>query len=139
MNMTLKVAAASAVLVLGSALPALAQMDNGIDFTTSVPFYAENVKLPAGSYRITQTDVNSADVLIRSTDGKYSAFLTVIPTLSEQPHQDSSVTFQKYGDTQYLDQIWVEGETYGVEVDRTKAEMKTASAATGAEQSSAGN
>ena len=105
MNMTLKVAAATAVLVLGSGLRALAQMENGIDFTTSVPFNAENVKLPAGSYRITQTDANSADVLIRSTDGKYSAFLGVIPTLSEQPHQDSGVTFQKYGDTQYLDQI----------------------------------
>ncbi len=139
MNMTLKVAAASAVLVLGSALPALAQMDNGIDFTTSVPFYAENVKLPAGSYRITQTDENSADVLIRSTDGKYAAFLGVIPTLSEEPHQHSSVTFQKFGDTQYLDQIWVEGESYGVEVDRTKAEKQAASATAGAEQSSAGN
>jgi hypothetical protein len=114
-------------------------MDNGIDFTTSGPFYAETVKLPAGSYRITQTDENSADVLIRSTDGKYSAFLGVLPTLSEQPHQHTRVTFQKYGDTQYLDQIWAEGETYGVVVDRTKAERQSASATPGAGQSSAGN
>ena len=138
MNITFKVAAASAVLVLGSALPALAQLDNGIDFTTSVPFYAGSVKLPAGSYRITQTDENSTNVLIRSTDDKYAAFVGVTPTISEQPHQHSGVTFHKYGDTQYLDQVWVEGETFGVEVDRTKAEREAASTG-GAEQSSAGN
>ncbi len=127
MKSIVKVAAASAVFILGSALPLMAQIDNGIDFTTSVPFYAGRAQMPAGSYRITQADLNSDDVLIRSTDGKYSAFVGFIPTLSEQPHQNTAVTFAKYGDVEYLDRIWVEGESDGMKVDQTKAELKAAS------------
>jgi hypothetical protein len=40
-----KVALATAVLVLGSALPVMSQIDNGMDFTTSFPFYAGNAKM----------------------------------------------------------------------------------------------
>ena len=38
MNNLLKMTVAAAVLALGSALPAMAQVDEGMNFTTSFPF-----------------------------------------------------------------------------------------------------
>ena len=121
-----KVALATAILVLGSARPVMSQIDNGLEFTTSFTFYAGNAKMPAGSYRITQTDVDANELLVQSTDGKYSAFVEFIATRSAQPHKQSDVTFEKYGSVDYLDRIWVEGQTYGMKVDPTKAEKKAA-------------
>ena len=133
-----KVALATAVLLLWSALPVRSQIDNGLEFTTSFPFYAENAKMPAGSYRITQTDVDANELLIQSADGKYSAFVEFIATRSAQPHKQSDVTFEKYGSVDYLDRIWVEGQTYGMKVDPTKAEKKAAAIAGPVEHSIVG-
>ena len=133
-----KVALTTAVFVLGSTLPVMSQIDNGLDFTTSFPFYAGNTKMPAGSYKITQADVDASELLIQSADGKYSAFVEFIATRSNQPHQQSDVTFQKYGSVDYLDRIWVEGQTYGMKVDPTKAEKKAAAIAGPVEHSIVG-
>jgi hypothetical protein len=127
MKTLLKVAVATVALTLGSTLPALAQIDDGLGFTTSFPFYAGNAKMPAGSYRITQTDIDASDLQIQSADGKYSAFVDFIPMHAEEPHAHSDVTFHKYGDVEYLNRIWVVGQRYGMKVEPTKAEAKVAS------------
>jgi hypothetical protein len=127
MKSLLKVTVATVALTLGSALPALAQIDNGIVFKTSFPFYAGNAKMPAGSYKITQTDIDVDDLQIQSADGKYSAIVEFIPMHAEQPHAHSDVTFHKYGDVEYLNRIWVVGQRYGMRVEPTKAEQKAAS------------
>jgi hypothetical protein len=126
MKSLLKVAVTTVALVLGSAVPVLAQIDNGMEFTTSFPFYAGNTKMPAGSYKITQTDIDANELLIQSTDGKYSVFVDFIPMHAEEPHAHSDVTFHKYGDVEYLNRIWVIGQRYGMKVDPTKAELKAA-------------
>ena len=41
-------------MFLSFGMPAVAQIANGVDFTTSFPFYAGNAKMPAGAYTITQ-------------------------------------------------------------------------------------
>ena len=127
MKSLLKVAVATVALTLGSALPALAQIDDGIGFKTSFPFYAGNAKMPAGSYRITQTDIDAYDLQIQSADGQYSAIVDFIPMHADQPHAHSDVTFHKYGDVEYLNRIWVVGQRYGMKVEPTKAEIKAAS------------
>ena len=129
-----KIVVAAAVLTLAS-LPAMAQVDNGLNFTTSFPFYAGNAKMPAGSYRITPSDVDSNELLVQSADGKYGAFVDFIPTQSEQPHQQSDVTFHKYGNVEYLNRIWIEGQNYGMKVEPTKAELKSASGTSAVEHS----
>ena len=114
------------LLSLLSVMPLAAQIDNGVNFTTSFPFYASNAKMPAGSYKIIQSDLDmDASILqIQSNDGVHSALVEFIPTHSAQPHPHSDVTFHKYGDTEYIDRIWVEGQEYGMKVDPTKAETK---------------
>jgi hypothetical protein len=110
-------------------MPLAAQIVNGVDFTTTFPFYAGNVRMPAGSYKITHSDVDENILQIQSSDGVHSALLEFIPTQSEQPHAQSDVTFHKYGDTEYINRIWVEGQEYGMKVDATKAETKAAASA----------
>ena len=65
MKNLLKMTAGTAVLALGSALPMMAQMDNGMNFTTSFPFYAASVEMPAGSYRVSQPEMNAPELLIQ--------------------------------------------------------------------------
>ena len=123
------------LLSLLSVMPLAAQIDNGVDFTASFPFYAGNAKMPAGSYKITQSDMDANLLQIQSNDGVHSAFVDFIPTHSAQPHPHSDVTFHKYGDTEYLNRIWVQGQKYGMKVDPTKAETKAAANASVVEHS----
>jgi hypothetical protein len=113
-------------LSLLSVIPLAAQIDNGMNFTTTFPFYAGNAKMPAGSYRITQSDIDTSVLLVQSQNGAYSAYVDFIPMHAGQPHLKSDVTFHKYGDTDYLNRLWVNGQKYGMKVDPTKAEKKAA-------------
>jgi hypothetical protein len=123
------------LLSLLSVMPLTAQIANGVDFTTAFPFYAGNAKLPAGSYKITQSDVDENILQIQSNDGGRSALVGFIPTHSAHSHPHSDVTFHKYGDTEYLNRIWVEGQKYGMKADPTKAELKAAANANVVEHS----
>jgi hypothetical protein len=112
------------MLSLLSVMPLAAQVDNGVVFTAPFPFYAGNVKWPAGSYVFTEPDANDKIVLIRNIARTKGEFISFIPTSSLDPQKETDVTFQKYGDTGYLQTLSVEGETDGIEFPRTKAEAK---------------
>src|ERR1700739_3069870 len=111
-----------------SAMPLAAQVANSlvysVVFTAPFPFYAGNVKLPAGSYIITEPNDNADIVLIRNSAGTKGEFINFIPTISSDPQKENDVTFQKYGDTGYLQALSLKGETDGIEFPRTKAEAK---------------
>jgi hypothetical protein len=121
-----KLVVKTGLLSLLSVVPLAAQIANGVDFTSAFPFYVGNAKLPAGTYKITQSDTDTSILQIQSNDGTHSAFIDFTPTYSAQPHPHSDVTFQKYGDAEYLNRIWIEGQQYGMKVDPTKSEMKAA-------------
>ena len=126
----------SGLIFLSLAVPVKAQIVNGVDFTTSFPFYAGNAKMPAGTYTITQPQGDDSTVLlIQSNTGSYSAFLDNTPTQATNPHPQSDVTFKKYGTTDYLSQVWVAGQNYGMEVLPTKVEQKAASSTSAAQHS----
>ena len=121
-----KIVMTMGMLSLLSVMPLAAQVANSlvssVVFTAPFPFYAGNVKLPAGSYRITEPNANANVVLIRNIAGTKGEFINFIPTSSWDPQKENDVTFQKYGDTGYLQALSLEGETDGIEFPRTKAE-----------------
>jgi hypothetical protein len=123
------------MVTLLSAMPLSAQIGNGVDFTTSFPFFAGNTKLPAGSYKVIETNLDPTILLIESTNGVHSVYLDITPTETEQPHPQSNVTFHKYGGIDYLNQIWVQGERSGMQADPTKAEKKAAASASAEDHS----
>ena len=119
-----KIVMSMGMLSLLSVMPLAAQVDNSVVFTAPFPFYAGNVKLPAGSYIITEPVANAKIVLIRNIARTKGEFINFIPTSSLDPQKENDVTFQKYGDTGYLQTLSIEGETEGIEFPRTKAEAK---------------
>jgi hypothetical protein len=139
MKNVLKVAVASGVLALGSALPVTAQIETAMVFTTSVPFYAGNSQMPPGTYKISQIDLSTGELLLRSTDGRHSAFMAFIPTFSEETQQKSTATFARRDGVEYLDQIGVMGENYGIKFPPTTAKLKAASNAGSEEHPVVGN
>ncbi len=115
-------------LSLLSVMPLAAQIDNSVDFKTSFPFYAGDAKLPAGNYRVFQPDMGDDILRIQNLDNSRSIFVDFTPTRSLQPHPNTAVSFDKYGDTDYLDRLWIEGQTYGMKADFTKVEAAAAAA-----------
>ena len=126
MNNVAKVVVKMGLLSLLSVTPLVAQLDNGVVFTAPFPFYAGNVELPAGSYRITQPDMNSNFLLIRNSAGTNGVFISFTPTSSGTPQGETQLTFNKYGDIGYLRTVTVAGETDGMDFGRSKAEAKIA-------------
>jgi hypothetical protein len=138
MNSVGKLVVRIGFLSLLSVLPLAAQIDTSVDFTTSFPFYAGDTKLPAGNYRVSQPDMDVEVLRIQNIDKPQSVFVDFTPTQSVQPYLRSAVSFEKYGDTDYLDQVWLAGETYGIKADPTKVEaVAEAAAAVNAEQHTA--
>jgi hypothetical protein len=135
MNSFGKLVVKMGLLSLLSVMPLAAQIDNGLDFTTSFPFYAGNAKMPPGTYKITQSDIDSTVLLVQNSDGGHSALVEFTQMHAEQPHTQSDVTFHKYGDTDYLNRIWVDGQRFGMKVEPTKAEVKAAANANAVEHS----
>jgi hypothetical protein len=75
---------------------------------------------------------------IQNIDEPQSAFVDFTPTQSVQPHRRSAVSFEKYGDTNYLDRVWIAGQTYGIEVDPTKVEAAAATGVNAGEHTAGG-
>jgi hypothetical protein len=123
-----KIVMTMGMLSLLSVMPLAAQVANSVVmrvlFTAPFPFYAGTVKFPAGSYIITEPILNSNEVLIRNSAGTKGEFIHFIPTSSWDPQKENDVTFQKFGDTGYLQTLSIAGETDGLEFPRTKAEAK---------------
>jgi len=129
MNNVRNVLVKMGLLSLLSVMPLAAQIDNGVDFPASSPFYAGDVKLPAGNYKVALLD-DLADVLrIENRDTLHSIFVDFTPTEAALPHRKTAVTFDKYGDADYLDRVWIEGEEYGISVDPSKVETAQESTA----------
>jgi len=136
MKTLFKLAVISGLMCLSLVVPAAAQIVNGVDFTTSFPFYAGNAKMPAGAYTVTQPQGDDTTMLlIESKSGSHSVFLENEPTQSANPHPQTDVTFKKYGTTEYLSQIWVAGQNYGMQIPPTKLEQKAAAHAAATQHS----
>jgi hypothetical protein len=92
--------------------------------------------MPAGAYTISQPAAEDNTVLlIQGKDGSHVAFLDIAPTQTANPHPQTEVTFNKYGTTDYLNQVWVGGQSNGMQVIPTKVEQKAASNAAAEEHS----
>src|ERR1700740_926231 len=98
-----KIVMTMGMLSLLSVIPLAAQVAhsdvNHVVFTAPFPFYAGTVKLPAGSYIITEPNESANVVLIRNSAGTNGEFIEFIPTSSLDPQKENDVTFQKVGDT----------------------------------------
>ena len=117
------------MLFLFAAIPSMAQIETRVIFQAPFEFYAGNTKLPAGSYTVTQPDDYEEMLLIEDANGSHSTFVEYVPAPSQTPASKTEVTFNKYGKTDFLNHIFLQGQTYGIEILRSKAEKNAAKAA----------
>jgi hypothetical protein len=129
MNTVKKLIVLMGLLSVLYAIPAMAQITTRVTFDAPAAFYAGNAKMPAGSYSVTQPNDDENLLLIEDASGSHSAFVEYVVTSSETPHTQSDVTFNKYGQTEFLSLIWVEGNDSGMQVLPSKAEQSAAKAA----------
>jgi hypothetical protein len=112
MNNFGKVLIKMGLLSLFSVMPLMAQIgDNGV-------------------YKVVQPDADADILLIENRGDLRSVFVDFEPTESTFPHRNSAVTFDKYGDTNYLDRVWLDGQEYGIKVDPGRVETAAEANAT---------
>jgi hypothetical protein len=111
------------------AIPSMAQIANSVTFDAPSAFYAGNAKMPAGSYTVTQPNADDNMLLIEDASGSHSAFVEYVIAHSETPHAQSDVTFNKYGNVEFLSAIWVDGRKSEMQILPSKAEQNAAKAA----------
>jgi hypothetical protein len=122
------------ILLMGSlsvlwAIPTMAQLPNRVTFDAPAAFYAGNAKMPAGSYTVTQPEPDDDLLLIEDASGSHSAFVEYVIAHSETPHAQSDVTFNKYGNVEFLSAIWVDGRKSEMQILPSKVEQNAAKAA----------
>jgi len=116
---------AALTLSLGAAMsgPTTAQAQS---VTVSIPFNfsANDQKVPAGIYRISlQAPRYLSFVNTQSTRKQY---LMLVQPAGEQNSQDEGrLTFRRYGDSNYLYQVWMPGQGEGRQFTRSRAEQET--------------
>jgi hypothetical protein len=126
MKNLLKVVGASGLLCLLFAMSASAQIVDGLTFTTTFAFYAGNTKMPAGSYKITASNLDESILLIEDARGAHSAYLDFTPTQAASAHAASGVSFKKYGNVDFLTSCWVRAQQFGMQMEPTNYQKKLA-------------
>jgi hypothetical protein len=129
MNTLKKLIAPLGLLSVLWAIPTMAQITNSVKFDAPSAFYAGNANMPAGSYTVTQPNADDNLLLIEDASGSHSAFVEYVIAHSETPHAQSDVTFNKYGNVEFLSAIWVDGRKSEMQILPSKAEQTAAKAA----------
>jgi hypothetical protein len=116
---------AALALTLGAALsgPSAAQAQS---VTVNIPFdfSANDQKVPTGKYRISlQAPRYLSFVDTQSTKKQY--LMLVQPTWEQNSKDWGRLIFRRYGDSNYLYQIWMPGHGEGRQFVRSRAEQDT--------------
>lgn len=97
--------------LLAVVAPAFAQAngfmgyDLEVRFKVPMAFYAGDKLLPAGEYEVKQTGGETANTILIRGKGKNEAVVSVEIVNSSKPVKDTEVTFNKYGDKDYIASI----------------------------------
>jgi hypothetical protein len=129
MNALKKLIVPIGLLSMLCAIPSMAQISNQVTFDAPSGFFAGNAKMPAGSYTVTQPDADTNLLLIEDASGSHSAFVEYEVVSSNTPHAQSDVTFNKYGNVDFLSAMWVQGRNSEMQILPSKVEQNAAKAA----------
>jgi hypothetical protein len=127
------------LVTLVASMPAAAQATwNGsslnVKFNVPMAFYAGDKPMPAGTYEVTQGAGSQANTLLIRGKGKNEAYVEFTAIGSPKPLAKLDVTFNKYGNKEYLNSInWPGGaDTQGswiLQINPSAGEQAAAKAA----------
>ena len=116
---------AALALSLGAALsgPTAAQAQS-VTVTIPFDFSANDQNVPAGKYRISlQAPWYLFLVDTKSTKKQY--LMVVEPTWEQNSQDGGRLIFRRYGESNYLYQVWMPGQGAGRQFVRSRAEQET--------------
>jgi hypothetical protein len=93
--------------------------------TVDVPFdFSDGATVfPAGKYAIEPWGVNStAGIRITSYDSKARGTRLSFAAGGTSPKNETALVFHRYGDRYFLSQVWIAGESIGLELPTSSAE-----------------
>jgi hypothetical protein len=134
MNPSKKLLVLTGLLSVLCAIPAMAQITNRVTFNAPSAFYAGNSKLPAGSYTVSQPDLDDSLLLVEDASGAHSVFVEYVVGSSDTPQVHTDVTFKKYGNVEFLSAISVDGQNE-MQILPSKVEQNAATKAKAAKHS----
>jgi len=142
------VALSALVVLMAAVVPVLAQDTwNGQDFeckfTVPMAFYAGDKLMPAGTYEVKQGAIGQGQTLFISGKGKNETYVQYSAATSDQPLAKLEVTFNKYGDKEFLHAIkWPGGgggsvtqKSWIITLEQSSTEAAAAKAAAAAPHS----
>jgi hypothetical protein len=113
----------SLVLMAGSAFAQTLYVRSNIPFD----FVVNKTTLPAGEYAVRPLSDGGDKVWqLRGPDSHSNALMLSNRIESSQASAETKLIFDRIGDHYFLRQIWVEGETSGLELPKTKFENEVA-------------
>ena len=117
------------VVGLGATLTSTAQIESDASIRANIPhsFVVNNTTLPAGTYTITVSDNDSADLNvleIRSTNGKSTVLFETEPVNVRRTARRSELVFDKIGDTYFLSRVFMRGDEGGNELFKSKRQKR---------------
>jgi len=129
MNTSRKLLVLTALLSVMYAIPTMAQIAHKVTFDAPSAFYVGNAKMPAGSYTVTQPNFDDNLLLIEDADGSHSVFVEYVVAPTDTPRPQTDVTFNKYGNVDFLSAIWIQGRNSEMQILPSKAEKNAAKSA----------
>ncbi len=104
-NLSVSTLTLLAALVGIAAVPAMAQSEPRIDFTSPVAFNAGLAKLPAGNYSISKQDDVSGIYLISNRNSSTSTLVIARTASPSQPGAKPNVSFTQRDGKYYLESV----------------------------------
>jgi len=102
-----------------------AQTGSMIEVKVPFDFTAGNANLKAGSYTVRHVSRNT--LLLRSADGKTSKMISASMATSQiRRDTPERLVFQRYGNQYFLNEVWANSATDGLQLWPSKAESRLA-------------
>jgi hypothetical protein len=99
--------------------------DTTIEANITHAFIVGTTTLPAGKYEVRALDYTDPNTFeIRSADGHTATIFETHSAQANRTPRKTELVFNKFGDSYFLSQIWLEGSDFGNELEKTKAEKK---------------
>jgi hypothetical protein len=112
------------MLILGAAVPVMAQYSGPMKVTVPFNFVVENDRMQAGDYTIQR--VANGSLRIQNNDGRTKATVLAIPKQGKVSPEKAHFIFRHYGGEYFLATIWTPGLDVGWELLQGKLEMELA-------------
>jgi hypothetical protein len=115
-------------VAFASALASVSAQTPGHNITANVPFEFNvgDKTLPAGSYAVAAVGTDRSGLRVSNRDDNETAIRLTQTVQANEPKEQTVLVFKRYGDRYFLSQVWLSGETKGLQMLKSKSERAMA-------------